>query len=249
MMKAGTLPTSTQMMRVVGLLALIGVFCAARPALAQTEAVCPPSAGMTPPADLPVTAQQVEDGSASLKDFALVAADQFHTLTRGTDIQPQQLSYVACIIRQEGGAWRSGSTYIVTLTPEGRVFFHAKSMALSGRLLNPLIYAAILQAVGINPADLSNPAAARTALAAASSGNGGSFNLPDIPGANGYVVITPGIEVMLAGFDIDESHVVEEEVDYGNPTITAMDVVDRETLKEFVTQAGTSLSNSGRAAM
>ncbi len=43
---------------------------------------------------------------------------------------------------------------------------------------------------------------------------------------------------MLAGFDLNETHVVEEEIDYGDPTITARDVVDRETLKSFVTQAG-----------
>lgn len=42
----------------------------------------------------------------------------------------------------------------------------------------------------------------------------------------------------LAGFDIDESHLAEEAVDTGAPTVTARDVVDRETLKSFVTQAG-----------
>ena len=42
----------------------------------------------------------------------------------------------------------------------------------------------------------------------------------------------------MAGFELDETHVIEEEIDYGTPTITARDVVDRETLKAFVTEAG-----------
>ena len=47
--------------------------------------------------------------------------------------------------------------------------------------------------------------------------------------------------MLLAGFDLDESHLVsidDEDIDYGDPAITAADVVDRETLKAFVTQAG-----------
>ena len=52
------------MVRVVGLLVLIGVSCIARPALAQTQEVCLLPPGTTPPEDPPVTAQQVEDGSA-----------------------------------------------------------------------------------------------------------------------------------------------------------------------------------------
>ena len=48
---------------------------------------------------------------------------------------------------------------------------------------------------------------------------------------------------MLAGFDLNESHLVKEEIDYGIPAVTARDVVDRETLKAFVTQAGEALLN------
>ena len=46
---------------------------------------------------------------------------------------------------------------------------------------------------------------------------------------------------MLAGFDLNETHLVpfdDEDIDYGDPAVTAADVVDRATLKEFVTQAG-----------
>lgn len=47
--------------------------------------------------------------------------------------------------------------------------------------------------------------------------------------------------MLTAGFDLDASHLVafaDEEVDYGNPSIAAKDVVDRDTLKAFVTEAG-----------
>ena len=242
MMKARTLSILTSMILVVGLLALVGVFSDAPPALAQTQAACPLPPGVTPPSDPPVTAQQVEDGSASLMDFALAVTEEFSILSSGTQTL-EQFSYFACLIRQEGTPWRSGSTYTVTLTPDGRILFHAQDMALSGRQLNPLIYAAILQAVGINLADLADPATALTAFTAAIAGNGGLFNVPDVLGAEGYATVyfsaTLGIpQVVLAGFDLNSSHVVEEEIDYGDPTITAKDVVDRETLKEFVTEAG-----------
>ena len=74
-----------------------------------------------------MTAQQVEDGSASLMDFALAARDQFS----GVGITSlEQSLYFGCLIRQERGPWRSGSTYLVQLTPDGRVFVHTKDMAL-----------------------------------------------------------------------------------------------------------------------
>ena len=43
--------------------------------------------------------------------------------------------------------------------------------------------------------------------------------------------------MILAGFDLNETHLTEEEIEYGDPSVTAREVVDRETLKVFVTQA------------
>ena len=62
-------------------------------------------------------------------------------------------------------------------------------------------------------------------------------------GVSGYAAVFwsdfyRGPLVLMAGFDLNETHVVEEEIDYGTPAITARDVVDRESLKAFVTQAG-----------
>ncbi len=239
-MKTRTLPT--YMIPVVGLLVLAGVFSNAPPPLAQTQEDCPLPAGVTPPPDPRVTAQQVENGSASLMDFTL-AVKELNLEIGQSETSVEKVLYLGCLVRQEGGPYRSGSTYLVQLTPDGRVFVHAKDMALSGRLLNPLIYGAILQASGINPADLTDPATALAAFAAAAAGNGGAFNIPNIPGASGYATIYISANfglpiIMLAGFDLNETHVVEEEIDYGDPTITAVEVVDRETLKAFVTQAG-----------
>ena len=251
MMKARTLLT----IPVVGLLVLVGVFSNAPPALAECE--LPP--GVTPPPDPRVTAQQVEDGSGSLKDFALAARERFGIETQ-TIATLEQVLYSACRLRQEGSPWRSGSTYLVSLLPDGRVLIHAKSMALSGRLLNPLIYAEILSALGVSLtvlADLASPDPAIAAQAGAAVFNtlsqepDAAFDAtspipglrPGIPGASGYAAVYLSVNfgspiVLLAGFDLNETHLVEEDIDYGDPTTTASDVVDRETLKAFVTEAG-----------
>ena len=245
-MQTGTVLPPTLLI-LSGLLVLAGVLSGARPAFAQTPLDCPLPAGVTPPADPRVTAQQVEDGSANLTAFALAARDYY--VSALSDFQgrtPQQLAYARCLIRQEGSPWRSGSTYLVRLTPDGRVYVHAKDMALSGRLLTPVIYGAILHAVGINPAALTDPAAARAAFRAAAAGDGGPFSLPAVPGASGYATVYFPVSlespsVLLAGFDLNASHVVplsEEALDYGAPPITARDVVDRPTLQAFVTAAG-----------
>ena len=73
MVKARTLFTSASLIPVAGLLVLAGVFSNAPPALAD----CPPPPGVTSPVAPSVTAQQVEDGSTTLKDFTLAAREQF----------------------------------------------------------------------------------------------------------------------------------------------------------------------------
>ena len=158
----------------------------------------------------------------------------------------RQAAYTACLVRQEGSPWRSGSTYLVQLTPDGRVFIHAKDMSLSGRQLKPALYGAVLHALGISPAALADPAAAFAAFAAAAAGDGGAFNVPELPDASGYanVYVSVNLQVpilLLAGIDLGEPHLVpvsDENIDYGDPAVAAEDVVDRETLKAFVTAAG-----------
>ena len=264
--------TGTSMFLIASLLLLVGVFSVTRPALAQSQEACPLSPGVSPPPDPRVTAQQVEDGSASLKDFALSARDIFRHETQVTTTL-EQAAYFGCLVRQEGTAWRAGSTYLVQLTPDGRILVHAQDMSLSGRLLNPVIYAQILYGLGVSPADLANLASPDAATR--NSALTAVFNTllqepdtpfdatvpipgvrPGIPGASGYagVYISANFQapiLLLAGFDINASHLVEEEIDYGDPAITAAEVVDRESLKAFVTEAGryfTELQQGGDPA-
>ena len=172
--------------------------------------------------------------------FALAAKDQL-----SIQLPTAESIYLRCIIRQEGSPWRSGSTYILQLDSTGRVRIHAKDMSLSGRKLRPMIYAAILESLGISPANMTDPAEAQAAFAAAATGDGDSFDVPGIPGASGYatVIRQPGTghpRLLLAGFDLGESHLVsieDELIDYGDPPIRAEEVVDRATLKAFVIAA------------
>ena len=230
----------------VGLLTLAGFCFDAPDASAQGPAGCPLPEGVQPPTPLPVTAQEVEDGTASLMAFALAVRDY------EPDTSATEANYFGCFLRLEGSSWRSGSTYIVELTLDGRLFLHSKNMALSGHLLRPEIYGAILAALGVPPAvlaDLASPdpaaagQAAGTLVGILSQERHAAFAAPGIPGASGYAVTSPPEGslppiLVITGFDIDESHLAEEVIDYGNPTITAEEVVDRATLKEFVTQAG-----------
>ena len=233
----------TSLIPVIGLLLLAGMVSRAGPAWAQLE--CPLPAGVTPPSLPRVTAQEVEDGSASLADFALAAKGQLVNDSQGVTTV-RQAAYTGCLIRQEGSPWRSGSTYLVQLTPDGRVLVHAKDMSLSGRRLNPAVYGAVFHALGINPAALADPAAAFAAFTAAAAGDGGPFNVASLPGASGYANVYMSVNlripiILLTGLDLAESHLVpisEENIDYGSPAIVARDVVDRETLKAFVTAAG-----------
>ena len=176
--------------------------------------------------------------------------------------------YNLCLIRQAGGPYRSGSTYLVQLTPDRRVYVHAKQMALSGRRIKASIYTAILTALGVTPADLAklrstDPAIRGPAIAALNNllsqepdgaFDGTRFGAPGASGhAGSYFSEHLGVPVLLlAGFDLNETHLDEEVIDYGDPAITASEVVDRETLKAFVGEAGRYFLNlfqtEGRAS-
>ena len=256
-MKTQTFLALKSITSVVSLLVLASVLSNARQASAQEA--CPLSPGLAPPVGPRVTAQQVEDGSASLVDFALAARERFSSLTHEISTV-EQASYFGCLVRQEGTPYRSGSTYLVQLTPDGRVLVHAKAMALSGRKLNPLIYGEILAALGVSPTDLANLASPdpetvaragaavfRTLLQQPHAPFDATSPVPGlrpgIPGAAGYAAVYFSTNfrlpiLMLAGFDLNESHLAKEVLDYGDPATTAKDVVDRETLEAFVTEAG-----------
>ena len=239
---------------VVGALVLAGVCLEGRHASAQTPVLiqaqeeCPLPAGVSAPPEPPVTAQQVENGDATLEEFALAAVNQFKGVGSDT-LTPAQLAFSGCRVRQEGGPWRSGSTYLVTLTPAGRVYLHAKNMSLSAAALKLPIYARILSALGITKEVLQalndpNPAVVKSAentlVTELRAEPHAPFNLPgEASGyAAAYVSVNTGRPlILLTGFDLNESHLAVEPIYYGNPAITASDVVDRTTLKAFVEEA------------
>ena len=245
-MNTATRKTKISLLLAVGLLGLAVVFANALPALAQTQEPCPLPAGLTAPDDPRVTAEDVTDSGASLMDFALAVRERSVEHSQQATAVEEGL-YIGCAIRQDNGIWRSGDTYIVTLTLDGRVFIHAKDMSLAGRQLNPLIYGAILSVLGITPDPATLPAALGSVYATRAFPNpdGGRFALP-AAGASGYATsyYSPELQspiVLIAGFDLNESHLVpveDEDIEYGNPAITAAEVVDRTTLKAFVTAAG-----------
>ena len=216
-MKVRTLFTSASMISAVGLLVLATLFSNARHAAAQDPCPLPP--GVTAPPDPAVTAQQVEEGTASLADFGRATRDAFRKHSQGEAKSSfEQIAYFGCFVRRENGPWRSGSTYLVQLTLDGRVFVHAKEMALSGRLLNRRILAEILSSLGVSPADLTNPASVLNTLLQEPHAPFDATTpipglSPGIPGASGYASAyisarRPDPIILLAGFDLDASHVV-----------------------------------------
>ena len=195
------------------LLGLAGVFPGAQLTFAQSDDICAKPAGFPdPPADL-VTAAQVESGDGTLAAF-VEGYRQYSTTILGMNGS----GYLGCVMTQEG-PFNSGSTYIVTLTPNGRVAVHGRNVYLSGGLLDPAIFEQILQA-------------------ARSSDDGGPF-MVEAANAAGYARGSVGFDglptILVAGFELQESHLVAEDVDPGDVlVVTAHDVVERETLKAFV---------------
>ena len=123
-------------------------------------------------------------------------------------------------------------------------------MTLSGRALNRAILAEILTSLGVDQADLTNPAAILRTLVQEPHG---AFDAtdpvprgvrPGIPGAKGYASVYKTARrqdpiILLAGFDLRLAHTAQEQINLGDPAVTAADVVDRASLKDFVFEAAT----------
>ncbi len=243
-MKSNALPTPASIMLGLSLMMLNIILPATQTASAQMHEACPQTPGVTPVADPQVTAQQVQAGTASLMDFAREASGQFKQVSQQS---VSQAYYFACLIRQDGGPWRSGSTYLVQLTLDGRIFVHTRDMTLSGRRVNRAILAEILTSLGVDP-----QAGQAAILSALQQEPHGAFDAtaavpgvrPGIPGAKGYASVyktarRPDPIILLAGFDLRLAHTAQEQINFGDPAVTAADVVDRASLKDFVFEAAT----------
>ena len=196
---------------------LIGVDSGTNSAVAQE--VCPLPAGVevSPLATPSTTAGEVAAGTGSLSDFALAAKGYLESVGVGPE-----LIHSACLLRNEED-WNTGSIYVVTMSPTGRVFFHSKDGALSGRQLKPAVRRAIAAATGLE-----------------NMGATVSFRRPDggdLSTIGGYAVgYRRGANplILVAGLDIGESDLVDEDAVAGDPDVRADEVVDRASLKAFV---------------
>lgn len=244
---------------IVSLVLLVSMCCFTHSLVAQTENECPLPPDTEPVEDPEVTAQQVVADGSELGNFTRIVRDRLKNYSLSVTSMAQ-IAYFGCVLREEGGPWRTDSVYPILLTPFGRVVFHTKDMSLSGRLLDPNILGTIYAALGVSRSDIAalrstDPdvvASARQAiLATLAEERDASFDAstpipgvrPGIPGASGHAAVWVGRTfriplIALVGFNLSAQHVVDEVIDYGNPTITAQDVVDRDTLKQFVTEAG-----------
>ena len=210
------------------LVVLAGVCSKPHLSLAQGGDACPPPAGFPPLADPPVTAQQVEDGTGSLRDFALAARERSREhAERATTVE--QGVYIACVVRQEGGALarrfhlhrepdarRQG---VHTREGHGAVGPAARPVDLPGDPLLPWASRRPSSPTWRRP--IPRPASALSAAVFATllQEPDAPFDAtvpvpglrPGIPGASGYasVYVSPEFRspiVLLAGFDIDASH-------------------------------------------
>ncbi len=158
------------------------------------------------------TAEQVENGEATLTEFV----NDYFAYILQISTSPLAAGYLGCALTHEG-PWNYGSTYIATMTPKGTLILHGKDLLLSGAVVD----AAMLEAVG----------------AAASLSPAGSPFM--FEGDDGYALsyFNPdgSAAFLTAGLDIREDHLTEETLDPGEaPAVTARDVTDRESLKTFV---------------
>ena len=196
------------------------------------DACPPPPNYVENPLSTPgITAAEVAANptAGNLKMFALAARDYLFSVGYGDQLQ---LTHAFCFLRQEGGDWRSGGIFPIAMSfnpavlanrqapIDMRVFLHASTMTLGGRIVNPQIAEAILLAAA-NDFDRS------TGL---SSGG-------PVPRLGGHALLL-GPYVLLVGLNLQEPHMDPRFIDSHHiPQVTAREVVDRASLKVFVNEA------------
>ena len=212
---------------------IIGAGIYGDPDAVATAQDCPRPAGVpdNPLATPSPTAGEVTTGAGTLGQFAQAARDYFNSITT-----PEELGYAGCITRNEG-PWKSGPIYLSAVTLDGRVFFNADDMTTGGRPLNPLVYGAILAALGIDVTSQDTITAGLQTVFA--TGTFPNTNGGPVPGVGGYAVGygTNIPYILLAGLNLHELLLAPETLEPAEPEITAEEVVDRRTLKKFVNGA------------
>ena len=232
-MKVGIWKIRTSLLLLeVGLFMLAGVFSDARLAWGQVDVGCVRAEGVMEAPVPSITASQVEANPTpeNLKTFAVEAKNYLE------DSSALDAAYLLCVIRREGD-WKSGSVYIAVLTADGTVDTNAGDMGLSGRQLREEVFSQIVAAAGLAASTdphirgtFTNPDGG--ALPEELGGYAVGYHFPPSPDPRSAPYI------LLAGFDIQESHLKPVVFDPADaPAVSASDVVDRETLRAFVNGA------------
>ena len=108
-------------------LVFAGVFSGVRPAFAQSDEVCPRPDGLQAIDPNATTAEQVENGEATLTEFVT----DYFTYALQISTSPLAAGYLGCVLTHEG-PWVYGSTYIATMTLRGTLALHGANLFLSG---------------------------------------------------------------------------------------------------------------------
>ena len=179
----------------------------------------------------PVTASEVVD-QESLEDFVTGAKDHFLTVSNLSELAQIRESF-----RAEGD-WKSDSTFLMLLAPNGDVLVHGGDPTAENRNISEI-------------EDDQGKKVGQELLAAAAQGGGfvdyqwDDPNQPDdeILKTSYAVDINFGTDgrrkvVLVGGYAQDLSEVPPVTfADVPSPSLTASDVVDRETLTTFVEEA------------
>ena len=205
-------------------LGLICLMLFAMQSVSGQDACPPPPNYVENPLSTPsITAAEVAANPTpdNLRMFAAAGRDYLLSIT--TQLE---LAHLSCLMRQEGGDWRSGGIFPIAMSFNQelivnrqapinmRILFHASHMAYGGRLVKPEIAGAILLAAS---SDLAS---------------GGP-----VPGLGGHAVLY-GPFALLVGLDLQEPHLDPHFIDsHYIPQVTAREVVDRASLKAFVNEA------------
>ena len=174
-----------------------------------------------------VTAGQVVDRE-TLRGFVTWATSEFAMVT---DINAG--SQLVRDFRIEGSDWNVGNMYLILLTPDGRVLLHGEDPHIDGKNVLGVV-------------DDRGTRVVERMLAAGAAGGGfvewcwdDPLDAADTPCKDSYALqyhsVVAGVDlVVVGGYFQDLAHAGEPLPDVPLPALSAADVVDRATLKQFV---------------
>lgn len=174
-----------------------------------------------------VTAGQVVDRE-TLRGFVTWATSEFSMVA---DINTG--SQLVSDFRREGSDWNVGNMYLILMTLDGQVFLHGEDPHIDGKNVLGVV-------------DDRGSRVVEQMLAAGAAGGGfvewcwdDPLDATDTPCKDSYALqyhsMVAGVDlVVVGGYFQNLAHAGEPLPDVPLPALSAADVVDRETLREFV---------------